>query len=267
MLEIDDNVVINDSYDIHKYLMENYPGRGNASLSEDQKTLQEEFIQTNLKWDEYLFSYRRIPKFLGSAMHQIRLVELSKAIRQASTEGLLDKKLMDGRTVRQAYIDKVAQTRSLISIGCDNNSLKQLQKRIEANTECMNAILKSADKLLESHTLLLTDEDDKVTSADVYFAVFLNRITFVDSDGKLLKQIFADHPMVEKWWIYFNTLKESNALKSGSSFSSKLMMLIRKGPKFCLHGLGILKPSPLPKDIEDEVCKGLNNIMTNYCKT
>ena len=86
-LEIDGNIVVNDSYDIHKYLLENYPGNGNSALTAGKKAIQEDFIATNLKWDEYLFSYRRIPKIMGAAMHQIRLVELSKAIQQAESDG------------------------------------------------------------------------------------------------------------------------------------------------------------------------------------
>ena len=261
MLEIDGNVVINDSYDIHKYLIEHYPGKGNSSLTEEQKSAQEVYIQTNLKWDEYLFSYRRIPKFLGGALHQIRLVELSKAIKTAATEGKLNEKLMDGRTVQQAYIDKVAQTRSLIRIGCDEDTLENLQQRVKANEECMKAILISSEELLASHKLLLTD--DELTSADVYLAVFLNRIATVDED--LLQQTFAQYTRIESWWKHFNTLKESETLKFGPT--SKLAMLFSKGPRLLLHAIGMLNPEPLPVDIEQEVEKQLESIMTEYYKT
>lgn len=264
VLEIDGNVVINDTYDIHEYLMINYPGKGNSSLTNEQMSIQEEFIKTNLKWDEYLFSYRRLPKFLGRAMHQIRLVELSKAINHAAEDGLLDKKLMDGRTVRQAYIDKVAQTRSLIRIGCDNDTMEQLEKRIKANEEFMIAILKSADELLASHKLLLTDEIDEVTSADVYLAVLLTRIASVDNE--LLVQVFADHPKIERWWTFFSDSNEAATLKNDAN-SSKLGFLLSKGPSLILHGLGMLNPSPLPDDLEQEVIKELKSIMATYCNT
>lgn len=275
VLEIDGNIVINDTYDIHKYLIEHYPGKGNASLNEEQKALQEEFIETNLLWDEYLFSYRRVPKFLGGAMHQIRLVELSKSIYQAMSDGLLDKKLMDGRTVQQAYIDKVAQTRALIRIGCDDDILKQINNRIIANDEQMNAVLKKADQLLAaqevkngiSDTLLLTDEDDKLTSADVYFAVFLKRISTVD--GLLIKHIFSDYPRIEKWWAYFNTLEEAKKLKESADPLKLMKMLLFTGKpvKFALYGVGLLSPKPLPDDVEKEVVKEFENLMTNYFKT
>ena len=260
VLEIDGNVVVNDSYDIHKYLIEHYPGKGNSSLTEDQKSLQEDYIQTHLKWDEYLFSYRCMPKFLGGAFHQIRLVELSKAVKTATTEGKLDEILMDGRTVKQAYIDKVVQTRSLIRIGCDDDTLENLQQRIKANEEFMEAILTSTDELLASHKLLMTD--DELTSADVYLAVLLNRIATVN--GELLGQIFAKYPKIESWWKHFNTLKESEALAFGPS--SKIAMLFSKGPRIFLHSLGMLNPEPLPDVIEQEVVKELDRFMSEYYK-
>ena len=242
--------------------MKNYPGKGNATLSEEQKSIQEEFIKTNLKWDEYLFSYRRIPKFLGAAMHQIRLVELSKAIQQAAAGGMLDRELMDGRTVRRAYIDKVVQTRSLVRIGCDDDTIVQLEKRVKANDECMQAILKSANELLASHKLLLTDGE--ITSADVYLAVLLTRIAGVG--GKLLEIIFTQYPRIEKWWGYFNSSKELNDTLKVGGLASKLMMLLSKSPKLILFGLGMLNPAPLPDDIEQEVVKELESFMTDYCK-
>ena len=239
-LEIDGNIVVNDSYDIHKYLLENYPGKGNSALTAGKKAIQEDFIATNLKWDEYLFSYRRIPKIMGAAMHQIRLVELSKAIQQAESDGLMEKKLMDGRTVRQVYINKVAQVRSLIRIGCDNDNLEQLEARIKANDDCMEAILKSANSLLDSNKLLLTDQEDQITSADVYLAVLIARISMVDSN--LLKQTFADFPAIEKWWNHINTLEVSKCLNVGSS--TKVKMFLHISPKVFLYSLGLLNPIP-----------------------
>ena len=97
-------------------------------------------------------------------MHQIRLVELSKAVQKASADGSMQKTLMDGRTVRQAYIDKIAQVRSLIRIGCDDDTVTTLEERVKANEECMEAILKSAEELLCSHKLLLTDGGDTFRS-------------------------------------------------------------------------------------------------------
>jgi hypothetical protein len=196
-------------------------------------------------------------------MHQIRLVELSKAVQQAVADDVLDKKLMDGRTVMQAYIDKVAQTRSLIRIGCDDDTVQQLAVRTKANDELMQDILKSADKLLAFHKLLLTDEDDKITSADVYLAVLLNRIEMVDGD--LLKQVYADYPKIEKWWVHFNSLKESEALKVNTPVA-KIMMLLSKGHKLILLAMGMLNPAPLPDDMEQEVMRELEKIMSEYCK-
>lgn len=245
--------------------MDNHPGRGNASLDHEQRSIQEQFIQTNLKWDEYLFSYRRIPKFLGSAMHRIRLVELSKSIHSALAEGLMEKKLMDGRTVRQAYIDKIAQTRSLINFGCDDDTIGQLEERIKANDKCMQAILKFADKLLSFHKLLLTDREDEITSADVYLAVLLTRIAEVDNE--LYKETLAKYPEIETWWETFNMSKELNeTLKAGRPMA-KIIMLLRKAPKLALFSLGMLNPDPLPDDIEQDVEKEMGTIMTNYCKT
>ena len=259
-LEIDGNIVINDSYDIHKYLLENYPGKGNSSLTAEMKVVQEDFIAINLKWDEYLFSYRKIPKVMGAAMHQIRLVELSNAIRQAESGGLMDKKLMDGRTVRQVYIEKVAQIRSLIRIGCDNDNLEQLEVRIKANDERMEDILKSANRLLDSHKLLLTE--DQMTSADVYLAVLIARISMVD--GNLLKQKFADFPAIEKWWNRITALEVSECLKVGTS--TKVKMLLGKSSKIFISALGLLNPHPLPEDMEKEVNNKLGEIMTAYYK-
>ena len=51
------------------------------------------------------------------------------------SDGLLDKKLMNGRIVQQAYINKVAQKRSLIGINCDDDILKQINNQIIANDE------------------------------------------------------------------------------------------------------------------------------------
>lgn len=170
---------------------------------------------------------------------------------------------MDGRTVMQAYIDKVAQTRSLIRIRCDDDTVQQLSRRTKANDELMHAILKSANELLTSHKLLLTDEDDKITSAIVYLAVVLNRIDMVD--GELLKQVYTDYPKIEQWWTHFNTLKESEALKVNTPIA-KIMMLLSKGPKLLLLALGMYEPAPLPDDMEQEVIRKLENIMSEYCK-
>ena len=229
-------------------------------MTAEKKVVQEDFIATNLKWDEYLFSYRKIPKVMGAAMHQIRLVELSNAIRQAESDGLMDKKLMDGRTVRQVYIEKVAQIRSLIRIGCDSDSLEQLEARIKANDERMEDILKSANRLLDSHKLLLTE--DQMTSADVYLAVLIARISMVD--GNLLKQKFADFPAIEKWWNHVTALEVSECLKVGTS--TKVKMLLGKSPKIFLSALGLLNPHPLPEDMDKEVNNKLGEIMTAYYK-
>jgi hypothetical protein len=83
-----------------------------------------------------------------------------------------------------------------------------------------------------SDMLLLTDEDDKLTSADIYFAVFLKRISTVD--GVLVKQVFADYPRIEKWWTYFNTLEEAKTLKEGADpwKLTKMLLFTGKPVKF-----------------------------------
>jgi len=281
VLEIDDKI-ITDSRDIQRYLTEKYPSKGDAAVAADEgKTKKmEEFIESCLTWDEYLFSYRKLPNFLGASMHHIRLVCLSDAILDAAKDNsginIDEDALLDGRTIREAYVRKIAQIRSMIQIGCEAET-PELTKRISANDDCMDEIFRRASTMLTENSGVGTDCDDNndasllmggdstnIASADIYLAVAVIRMKWLDES--YLDSKFDKYPNTRLWWEHFLTLPEAQVLLEDNDKRGTVLRMIKSGKPFKMLGcaLGIYKAKPLPDDIERDVQAELKKLNEAY---
>jgi len=281
VLEIDDKI-ITDSLDITRYLSANYPSKGDTKASNSSKSLViDTFIAATLKWDEYLFSYRRLPTFLGIAVHNIRLVCLSDAIIKATSQEIDTETLLDGRTLRRAYVEKIAQVRSLIKFGRtddEESSLQQpelLARRISSNDQRLDDIFSLASSMLTDNNNNNNKNDntelllmgDNISSADIYLAVIVSRISMLD--GPLMEELFEKYPITRKWWTHFKSLPEAVVLFGDNDKKSNITALIKSGKpwKFLGYALGCYKPKPLPDDIERDVQAEYNKINDDYLAT
>mmetsp|Transcript_19477 Transcript_19477/g.42364 ORF Transcript_19477/g.42364 Transcript_19477/m.42364 type:complete len:345 (+) Transcript_19477:205-1239(+) len=260
-LEIDDKI-ITDSRDIQRYLFEKYPGEGDAHAN---KADIETFLDAVCAWDEYLFSYRRIPVFFGEAMHRIRLVWLADAVNSAARDGILEERLRDGQTIRQAYVKKIAQVRALIDVGCKAET-PELTKRISENDVLLGKIFSVASDLRnESGGPFLLGPN--LTSADAFFAPVVARVEAIDKAK--VNSYFDQFRGTREWWETFKTRQEAADAfsKYGKLWTITAMMLQGKPFKILGYKLGVYKPTELPDDIEEDVQKQLQELKSSYLCT
>lgn len=280
------NKIITDSREIQAYLCEHHPSRGDAAVEADgkQKKTMEDFLGTCLLWDEYLFSYRQLPGFLGTNMHRIRLICLSQALHEAALPNsginIGEDLLLDGRTIREAYVRKIAQVRSMLQIGCEAET-RELTAKISANERCLEAVFCRATELLaDQSTLAATDDgpstDSKgslllmggdpthITAADVYLAVAVIRIRNLDEP--YLEAKFREYPLVRYWWEHFLGLPEAQVLLEDNNMKKVKKHMLKSGKIFKMMGcaMGICKPRPLPDDIEKDVRNELTKMNKAY---
>jgi len=256
-LEIDDRMIC-DSLEIQKYLATHYPGPGDIYA----KGKQEPFIVMMREWDEGLFTYRRMGK-MGRYANELRLLRLHQALLGAMEDGEENDKLLDGSTVLDKYIWKIASIHHLTET-TSGEITPELQRRIDGNDELLKKILATATDLLErsSGTLLFSDA---LCSADGFLAAILFRCE--GTDNGMFAGLMTEFPRVAEFWDEFKERDESDVITPYTMFWAK-KNAARSGQVFKVLGLatGMLRVPALPEEIQERVDAKLTEISENYVK-
>jgi len=258
-LEIDDKI-ITDSHDIQRYLYEKYPCQGDIETKDREGELQEFIDTVYLKWDEYLYSYRRIPPTIGRLMHDIRLVKQSEAVMKAVKAEQLEEKLRDGRTIREVYTRKIAQTRALISVGTDAET-PELRRRIEENDARLEKVFEATVALLgkSSGPFLMGTH---IGSGEAFMLALMNRIEFLDMPR--MERTCEKYPVIRDWWVALKASDEAQAVLGKSRVWMLASMILSKPWKFIGLKTGLWVPYPLPEDLEEAVQQEQKRIEDGY---
>jgi glutathione S-transferase len=254
ILEIDDKIIC-DSNDMQKYLSTYYPGPGDKAA----RGKQEAFIEKMMSWDEGLFTYRRMGS-IGSLANDLRILRLHQALKKALDENCEDEQLLDGSSILDKYIWKIAQIHH-IKEATSGELTPEIQKKMEVNDELEKEILSIATNFLSSSegSFLFSNG---LCSADGFLCAILFRMS--ESDPKRFESYTQEFPAIAEYWEDFKETEESNCILPYTMTWAK-MNALRNGVPFKIIGLKTCwQPPVLPDDVEERILQQLDQFRKEY---
>lgn len=252
-VEIDDKI-ITDSDILTKYLFEHYPGRGDQQVVSMGKAAELwRLVDLVLKWDEGLYTYGHMSGEKGGGMgmmmnllRRVRLRQNYLRLRDTS------EKVWDGRTLAQAYEQKIAYI-SALSSKVDVAMTPEKKAAMDANERNMEELFATACGLLDASGGSGFLYGDELTTADAYFAPLLFRVEQMDK--KELEAIFVKFPQLRGYWGRF--CKTEHGQQAITKFTMKWAMrfaLMRCLPcSMAGIKMGCVKAPALPADAEARI--------------
>jgi len=250
-LEIDDQIIC-DSHLIQQYLTEKYPGPGDQQAP---RAAMNKVIDLMLKWDEGLWSYKRMPGEMGVLLGQLKLLRLHQNLKAALEHGQEGEVLGNGKTLLECYVKKLAWQRHMNETACQELT-PEVERKIEQNEQNLEDLFQLADDHLATAQPYLFGQH--LTSADAFFCNVLFRMGSVKGE---LEKAFKGHDRVAKYW---EKVQETEVFqRSLGDYSTRwaFCQMIKNGVPFKLLGvkcgLPCMRIPELPAEIERDIEKDL----------
>lgn len=254
-LEIDDKL-FSDSDLLAEYLLRNHPGAGDRqALTAGREADLQQVCELVKRWDEGMYTYGRMSGEKGGGMgamsNLLRKVRLRQNFLRLSAPS---EKLWDGRTIQEAYTDKIVYIDDLSS-KVDVGATPEKKAAFEKNERLMDELFTKASSLIDAaggNGFLL---GPALTTADAYFAPLLFRVA--EMDKKELEATFQKYPTLRGYWERF--CQSAEGQQSVTQFTMK--WAFRFAAARCLPcamlglKLGIIKVPALPADVEEKIRK------------